>query len=380
MSKNIEIILDESKRQVLAKDGDRVVGTITIPSIQFDWGNNTIIPMAGIGGVKTEEAYQKQGIAHRMMKKAIAVSKEWGYCVGAVSTLHFLPARHLYTSNDYVYLFTINRYEKKVRDRSPIAQTKGVHFRSFKIGDENEICQLWNRCYSQKGFFGGRKISTNEWLETRSPLLDIDSQSLWVATKDNQIIGYGEYFYHWKNRVNGEVLVERGDLSSDILFGLISNLEHALAKKGVPEIMFHPSPDHHHISKFFESHNYNGTPAYVFQVALFDLQQLLDKLKSLFLKRISLSSLSQCPSILRIKMGEQHGEIALSTERPNNLLEISGSYKNIVRLLCGVIGAWELYLRSDIALIYSANTTAIENILHTLFPESPLFHPLRSRW
>lgn len=379
MINEIKFIINREEKQIQAWHNENMIGKITVPFIHFDWGHNTIIPMAGIGGVKTDSNYRRQGIANEMMKKAIDYSKENNFTVGGVSTVHRLPARRLYTKNDYIYLFTIYKYEKKIKEIETISLPEGITVRPFAAGDEKGIIDLWNRVYTDNGFFGGIKQDATEWYNMRKELLDNEPESIQVALLHNTIVGYTEYFYHWKNAVNCEIIVENNSDETGIIHGLLSNLENAMSKVGLKQLAFQPSSAHVEVINRLLGLGYNKRPAYVFQVALFNLKKTVTLLQPLFRKRLKNSRIKEWPHILRITMEDQIAEVNLSGGNRNKTIEVSGNYETIVRVLCGRKSAWEEYLRSHLTITGRIDEDT-KTVLDALLGHYPMCHQLRDRW
>ena len=58
----IRVDIDRNNHRVEAWNGEKRVGQIIVVPVGFDWGYRTIVPMGGIAGVGTDEAYRRQGI------------------------------------------------------------------------------------------------------------------------------------------------------------------------------------------------------------------------------------------------------------------------------------------------------------------------------
>lgn len=379
MINDITISLDKEKRQVQAWHNETMIGQITVPPIEFDWGYDTIIPMAGISGVKTDEAYRGYGIADRMMQKAIEYAREQDFAVGGVSTLCYLPARHLYTKHNYVYLFTIYCYKKNIENAKAVSLPEGITIRPYTPGDEKGIIDVWNAVYTDRGSFGGKKQDVNAWLNRRKELLDKDAESVWVAVSHNWIVGYAEYYYHWDGKPNCETAVLNTPEKTSIIHGLLSNLERAMNNAGFKQIAFYPSPGHEALIQAFHVAGYTKSPTFVFQVAIFDLDKLLAALQPLFLKRLKNSTIESWPHVLRITMDDQTAEVTLPGGNKNETIELTGSYESIVRILCGRKSAWEEYLRSHVS-INSPIDKDTQPILDTLSGQYSMYHPMWQRW
>jgi len=117
----------------------------------------------------------------------------------------------------------------------------------------------------------------------------------------------------------------------------------------------------------------------VFQVAILDLPDLLDRLQPLYVERLRSSHLDSWPSALRVEMGEQAAEIELPAGNAGGRIEISGPYETLVRVLCGRCSAWQEYLRGHLRI--AGNPGGDHGpVLNAILGRYPWFHPQRDRW
>lgn len=379
MTKEPQIQLDCEKRQIQAWLGEKQIGGITVVPVHFDWGRGTIVPMAGIGGVGTNDEYRGRGIASRMMRKAVEFSSEQRYPVGGVSTGYSNVARRLYTRSGYVYLFSVDRYEKPVTRLEPAPLPDGVDIRPYVPGDEKGIIELWNRSYSTNDFFGGRRADPSEWVARRTELLAADPQGVWVAVRNGTVAGWAEYYFHWGHRENCAILVDENADEADVARGLLTRLEGSLNDAGLTRFIFHAS---HHQARTTNSLVEVGcrrSEGYVFHVAIFDLSDLLNRLQPLYVERLQSSRLESWPHVLRVDMGEQAAEIELPGGNAGECVEVVGPYETLVRVLCGRSSAWEEYLRGHLRIEGDLDQNG-SRVLDAFLGQHPWFHPLRDRW
>ena len=286
MTHKMDIRIDEGQRQVQSWIADKKVGNITVPHIDFDWGRRTIIPMAGIAAVGVDEACRGKGIASRMMQGAVEYARDNNYPIGGVSTNYGNVARRLYTGHDFTFLFSIDFYTKDIGAPDPAPSPAGVEIRPYVSGDVDGIIELWNSVYSDAGFFGSRKWQREHWLEQRE---DTDSENLWIAVRENRIVGWAEHFKRWSARRSMEMVVEDCEDHKQICKALHTRVERAAYKDGITDLTADAS---YHQSRLVETLfdvGYSRANRYVFQVAIFDLSNLLARLKPLFDKELQAS-------------------------------------------------------------------------------------------
>jgi len=375
----VDIRLDREKRQIQAWLDEKQIGRITVVPVGLDWGRGTVVPMGGIAGVGTEEAYRGLGIARRMMERATAFSREQGYPVGGVSTGCSNVARRLYARSGYVYLFSIDQYEKPVSRPEPARPPDGAAVRPYAAGDEAGILELLNRSYSAQDFFGGRSRDASEWVARRTALLTADPQSVWVAVRNGTVVGWAEYYFHWGARENCALLVEESEDAADVARALLTRLERSLADAALTRLTFHASRHQTRIVDSLLKAGCRRRAGCVFQVAIFDLPDLLSRLRPLYVERLRSSQLDEWPGVLRVEMGEQAAEIELPGGAAGRRVEINGPYETIVRVLCGRDSAWQAYLRGHLQIVDRVDQDSIR-ALNAILGQYPWYHPLRDRW
>ena len=379
MATEPEIRLDYEKTQIQAHVDEEQVGQITVLPIRFDWGRGTIVPLAGIVAVGTNQDHRRRGVAGRMMRRAVEFSREQKYCVGGVSTGYRNVARRLYTRAGYVYLYDVDQFDKPASRPEPAPVPDGVEIRPFVSGDEEGIVALWKRSYWANDFFGGSDTSAESWLALRTELLSADPRSVWVAVRDGAVCGWAEYYYFWFNREHCELLVEETDDAAEVARALLTRLERAVSDAGLTRFTFHASHYQPRVAKSLTDVGCRREDGFVFHIAIFDLSDLLRRLQPLYLKRLRSSQLGSWPGLLRVGMGEQAAEIELPGGDAGKHVEIAGPYETLVRVLCGCTSAWEEYLCSRLRISGDLGEDG-SRVLDTYLGQYPWFNPQRDRW
>ena len=374
-----EIRLDYEKRQIQAHVGEEQIGQITVLPIRFDWGRGIIVPMAGIVAVGTHQDYRRRGVAGRMMRRAVEYSREEEYCVGGVSTGYRNVARRLYTRAGYVYLFDVDEYDKPVGRPEPAPVPDGVEIRPYAAGDDEGIIALWKRSYLAKDFFGGSEASTTKWITERTELLSSDPRSVWVALRDGSVSGWAEYYYFWFNREHCELLVDESDDAAGVARAVLTRLERSVSDAGLARFTFHASRYQPRVANSLLDVGCCRKDGFVFNLAIFDLSDLLRRLQPLYADRLQSSDLDSWPSILRVGMGEQAAEIELPGGDAGKRVEVSGPYETVVRVLCGCSSAWEEYLCSRLRITGDLGEDG-SRVMDVLLGQYPWFNPQRDRW
>ncbi len=379
MTAEVQIRLDPEERRVWAWLGDKQIAGVTVEPIDFDWGRGTIVPMGGVAAVGTGEEHRRQGIAGRVMRRAVEFSREQGYPVGGVSTGYGNVARRLYTRGGYVYLFSVGQYEKAVARPEPAPPPGGVEVRPYRPGDEKGIIELWNRSYPAKDFFGGRPADASTWVARRIELLTTDPHSVWVAVRDGTVVGWGEYYFHWGKRERCAFLVDEDADGPDVARALLTRLERSLADAGLTQFVFDASRHQVQTRNSLLEAGCQRADGYVFHVAVFNLSELLNRLQPLYAKRLRGSQLDSWPGILQVDMGGQTAEVELPGGDAGNRVEMAGPYETVVRVLCGRSSAWQEYLRGRLRIAGDLDPSA-NAVLDAFLGQYPWFHPRRDQW
>ena len=379
MTAQVQVRIDREKGQVQAWVDEKQVGGIEVVPVDFDWGRGTIVPMGGIADVGANRQHRQLGIGGLMMQKAVEFSREQGYPVGGVSTGYGNSARRLYSRSGYVFLFSVDWYGRPVSRPEPAPAPDGVEVRPYAPGDEKGIIELWNRSYSANDFFGGRLTDTSKWAAQRSELLSADPQSVWVALRDGTVVGWAEYYFHWGEHQACAFLVDESADSPVTSRALLTRLERSLDDAGLRQFSFDASRHETRMRNALVDVGCRRRANHVFQVAIFDLSDLLNRLGPLYLKRLRSSQLDSWPRLLRVGMGEQTAEIELPDGDVGNRVELTGSYETVVRVLCGRSSVWQEYLRGYLRI--TGDLGARPGVLLNAFlGQYRWFHPRRERW
>jgi len=379
MTAGVDIRVNREERRVQAWSGEESVGNVGVVAIDFDWGRGVVVPMAGIGAVGTAEAFRRQGIAGRMMREAVGLSRELGYPVGGVSTGRGNVARRLYTRSGYVPLFAVDDYARPVGCPEPAPAPDGVGLRPYAPGDEDGIVELWHQSYSANDFFGARAADVDKWAAQRAELLAASPQSVWVALCDGVVIGWAEYYHHWRDQEKCAFLVEEGADAAAVARALLTRLERSLADAGLEQFVFDASQHQAWMADVLRGLGCQRKDGYVFHAAVFDLADLLNRLRPLYVARLRASRLDSWPGVLRVEMGERSAEAELAGGDAGRRVEITGSYEQIVRVLCGRTSAWEAYLCGRLRITGDLGPSA-DVPLNAFLGQYPWFHPRRDRW
>lgn len=379
MTPQVQIQLDRGKRQVQAWVDEKQIGEIEVVPVDFDWGRGTIVPMGGIAAVGTNQQYRRLGIGRRMMQKVAEFSREQGYPVGGVSTGYGNSARRLYSRSGCVFLFPVDYYGRPVSRPEPAPVPDDVEVRPYARGDEEGIVELWNRSYSANDFFGACPTDTSKWTAQRSKLLNADPQSVWVALRNGTLVGWAEYYFLWDEHETCAFLVDESADSPVTSRALLTRLERSLNDAGLKHFSFDVSRHETRMRNALVDVGCRRRDGHVFQVAIFDLADLLNRLQPLYLKRLRGSRLDSWPRLLRVGMGEQTAEIELPGGDAGKQVELTGPYETVVRILCGRSSAWQEYLRGYLKITGEPGRNP-GVMLDTFLGQYPWFHPRRERW
>jgi hypothetical protein len=358
-------------------DGEPVARA-RVKNSPIDWGLGTVVPAAGIGGVRTEEGYRKRGFASQVMRKAMEEGLARGCPVGCVSTECHNTARRLYTRLGYTYLFAVELWEKDAGRPDPAPAPAGVTVRLFAAGDERDIETLWYERYSGAGYFGEICKPPAGWFPQRELQIEEDPASVWVAERDGSIVGWAEYYIKWGTHQHAMFQVKEGPDAREISLALLTRVERAASERGLRVLRFDATRHQPGVLRAVRDLGCRRIEGFVFHVALLDLPGLLGHLKPLFEKRLDTGNAGAHPAVLRVEAGGMTGEIELAGGEPGRELALSADRDTMTRVLCGRIGAWEAYRRGvlDVRGSFDERRTPC---LDTFLGGCPWFHPMRYR-
>lgn len=370
----IEITMDGDL--VRATSGDEEVGRISVPHIDFQWAEDTFVPMGGIAGVGTDERFRRRGVAGRMMQRAVAHSRETGCICGGVSTGEENTARRLYSRAGYEYVFAMYRFTREPRsdERSAVP---GVLIRGYEDGDEQAITQLRRTEYGT--CFGSRKPDPSAWIRARRETLSEDAECALVATQNGTVIAYGSYFHHWR-RIVCDLCVGECGRRVEVGRALVRALEARLAARSCEYALFSATRDELFLWELLGSEGYRSERWRVFKVNILDLEALLGELAPVLCARVRTGAHSNWSGTLRIETGMRTGVVALGDEPDRADLALSMSESTLTRVLSGCRSAWEAYLRGQLSVTGPALDENVATLMQVLLPRVPCYHPIDEWW
>ncbi len=365
-------------RTVRAEDGDRSVGRIVVPDIDFRWCDGVSVKMAGIAGVQTDEAYRQQGIAGRMMQEALSMASGWGHTCSGITTTVGNVARRLYSRAGYTTLFRPGRFVKSL---GPAAAPRpsDVRIRPYEVGEESALIALFNEIY--RPYFGRRRKTPMGWRKLREGVLADSRDLIQVAMEGDRMVGWAGCFDQWVGRVT-ELHVRRADNRSVVATDLIGRVEAALRATGTGEAQVWASQEDVFTCECLVRSGYRYQPMRVFYLAIIDLPGLLKELQPALALRIDGRKIwSGC---LRVATPGHsvHLQISPSVEvRHRGPADVTLSLSNsaLCRMLSGRSSAWELYLANELSTDCPV-TPDFAELLRLLFPPIPAFHPADDLW
>jgi GNAT superfamily N-acetyltransferase len=361
--------------RIVALCAKEEAGQMGVPHIEFQWAENLIVPMAGIGGVGTHERFRKQGIARRMMTEAVAYSKAGNYACGGVSTSTGNVSRRLYARAGYEYVFQMDAFTRAPREsnRRPPA---GVNIRGYRGNDVHEILAFRQKVY--KDCFGFRKPDADRWLHAHQPALDKDPESVLLAIRDDAIIGYATYHEHWSG-LRCELCVPEMPRRTGLGVALVRGLEARLAAGKQPESKFSLCAGESFVRDLLQSEGYSSTPTRVFQVNILNLGALLGLLLPILSDRIRKSEAPDWSGTLEFRMTGSSGFARIGSSPLQARVALSADRPTITRILCGALSAWEAYLRGWLDVTPRLDDRTAK-VLRAALPGVPQCHPADEWW
>ena len=373
VEENADIVMEGNR--VVAKYRDEKIGHITVSEIDFQWCENTLVTMGGIGSVGTDERFRRCGIAGRMMKTAVAYSNLRGYVCGGVSTRIDNVARRLYSRAGYEHVFFIQSFAREPRKLRHSA-SPGTYIRCYRENDEHLITQLRLREYG--GFFGTRRPDASRWLAMRQSALKDDPESILFAIQDEEIVGYASYFKHWFGMSCDICVTECGDRLGAGR-ALLHSIESRLAARECKLAVLSVTEDETFIREFLRTEGYRLDRERVFKVNILNLDGLLRNLAEALADRIRSSDMPDWTGTLRIEAESSYGVVGIGANPECYQLVLSASRQILTQVLCGRISGWEAYLRGHLN-VTSRFDEDVPILLRALLPKVPCCHPIDEWW
>lgn len=360
---------------MIARHGDEEVGGITVPEIDFQWCEDTFVRMGGIGAVGTDEAFRGQGIAGRMMQRAVAYSHERGYACGGVSTGTGNIARRLYSRAGYEYVFSMQYFQREPRSvRSDLPD--GTEIRPYREGDEQKVLAIRRGEYA--GFFGSKRPDASRWIGYRRGMLESDPESVLLAVQDGEEVGYVSYFRHWFD-LACDICVSACRDRLAVGQGLLRAVEARLAAVDCELAVFSVTEDESFLRTLFTREGYRTGYSRVFKVNVLDLNALLRGLAPGFEQRLRTSGLPEWTGTLTIETPDGRGSLAIGDAPDRYCLALSTSEPTLTLVLCGRMSGWEAYLRGLLAAT-SGMDDRVPALLQVLLPTVRCCHPMDEWW
>ena len=364
----------EGSRAVARCHGEEV-GRIHVPRVELQWCEETFVTMGGIAGVGTDAKFRRRGVAGRMMAQAVQHFRENAWVCGGVSTSALNVARRLYSRAGFEYVFSMMGYVREPREDAPAPATE-VEIRGYEDGDVATILELHRKEYGR--FFGQRKPDAAKWLTYRQQTIDDDRESVLLAIRDGEPVGYASYFKHWF-RIACEFCVPECPDRTEVARALLRVLETRLAAKECEVAPFSTTEDETFLRGLLESEGYRPDDGRVFKVNILSLEGLLRQLQVSFERRISASSVPEWAGTLEARTEDDCGRAEIGEEPGSGCLAISASRPVLTQVLCGAMSGWEAYLKGLLDVSTRADGDA-EEVLKALLPRVPYCHPMDEWW
>ncbi|MFT5367609.1 MAG: putative acetyltransferase [Candidatus Latescibacterota bacterium] len=362
---------------VRAFDSDMPIGKVSVQDIDFHWANGTYIPMAGIGGVGTDEAYRGLGIAGKMMAAAETFAVENGYACSGLTTNLGNNARRLYARAGYTLIFRPGRY---IKTRHPIqsADVSDIILRPYCEGDEHTFLRHFESQHLT--YFGYRARTSKSWRELRAQYLTEEPNAFQVAEADGHVLGWTGLFRKWVG-VCSEIWTVPDRGRAAIAQTLLNHLEKHHLTHDRPNCHIWASPQDPFMQSFLTGNGYTFQESRVFMLHIIDLPKLLHQLSALFQNRLAKSSWT---GALKFTTPDHHAvlhiddPITVSTDNTADI-EIQTDTSTLCRLLAGALHPRDAYLENLLS-VAPHYTEQIDTLLADLFPPLRHIHPADDLW
>lgn len=374
----MDIVYKVEDAVVRAFEGGAQVGKISVPDIDFHWGEGVFVRMAGIAGVGTDEALRGRGIASRMMEEAGRFAVAQGYACSGISTNIGNVARRLYARAGYTTVCRPGEFVKKPLAHRSFEQPAGVTIRPYRRGDEEKLLPLLEDLYAP--FFGWRRKALARWEGLRREVREKDPAFLFVAEDGAGIQGWAGYLRQWIGLVS-EFHVRPSEKRGAIARSLLIHLENHLLAQGIDARIWAPPMDTFSAG-LLTAEGYAFRESRVFMVSILDLPRLLDALTPLFDRR--LKGDPPWRGVIRVQTPLQEGFLRVDEgvrveEKGTPDAEVLAPQEVLVRVLAGVLTPWEAYLEGLLS-VRPGMTPEMRALLTALFPETPWYHPADDLW
>ena len=370
----MEVECKVSGRRVSALSAGEVVGQIVVPDISFHWGRGAFIPLAGIGGVGTDERFRRAGIGSRMMKEAVRLARECGYGGSAVSTSTSNIARRLYSKGGYVHLFSMHQFSRQPQAEGDVPSCPGVSIRPYEGKDLSEVLALIRE--TETPFFGSREKTPERWVATRARSNERVPALAFVALRDGGIVGFADRFFHW-DALTGEVFVRPGPEQFQVGEVLLAALEQAAGRLGEEGLCFWATDCEDFPVRLLRNRGYELTRSRVFKFNIVSLQRFLVQLGEVFRRRAAGLDASELPASIELLCDGETEKLD-----PGGLggrLVLQASREVVTNVVCGMYSAWDAYLRGVMEVRPSVEPQ-VRRVLEALLPAVPFQHPVNDWW
>ncbi len=371
----MDIIYRIENVTVCAYCDNQRIGKVGVPHIDLHWADGVYVPLAGIGGVGTEEAFRGQGIAGRMMDAAKTFAREKGYVVSGLTTNLGNNARRLYARAGYTTVFRPGRFEKRLHP-VVLPHVDGITIRPYSEGDEQTFIRLFEQQY--RSAIGYRAKTPESWRTTRLPYLTEEPGAFLVAEADGKVLGWTGIFRKWVGLCTEIWTVpDRGPVAQ----GLLSFMEKHHVSVGRTDCHIWASPQDHFMADIFVQNGYTFGEKRVFMLHVIDLPGLLRALLPSFNKRLCDSTWT---GAVQFVTPEQQAVLQVGSNldvAPDGaatvILQTDSS--TLCRLLVGVMDPYEAYIENLLS-VRPGYTSDIHTLLTKLFPPLMPFHPADDLW
>ncbi len=273
--------------------------------------------------------------------------------------------------------------------------TRNVLIRSFREGDEQVLCRLFNNYLSD--FFGPIRLSPRAWRDQfkrqswTGPSLTDDSDCCRIAESSNRVLGYAITDYEPMNLEGGAVLQElcttREEGAEDVVHALIADAENRARERGKLYLAVCLSPEDGGTATVPQARGYESQAdeGGVFMGVVTNLAGLLSEMRPAICSRLAADALSQWRGTVNLVSGRQSACLELLPPRVNvgpavkrADIGLAVRPEALPLLLFGREPVRELYLQ-DMISVTARDVAEALHLLDVLFPRVPLFLP-RAQW
>ncbi len=267
--------------------------------------------------------------------------------------------------------------------------------RSFREGDEEALCRLFNTYVAD--FFGPIRLTAREWRAQfkqqswTGPSLTDDAEACRIAEEDGKLLGYAITDYE-PNMLDGaavlqELCTAQGGNADEVARSLVADAERRARERGKFVLVAQLSPEDGRTSAATDARGFVSQldDGGAFMAAIIGLPGILEEMELALSSRLSGSVFSDWRGRLNISSEDQSAgldvkaaDVSIRPPFDSPDISVAAEPDALPLLLFGRETVGELYLQDCLSVDASDAGEALR-LLDVLFPRAPILLP-RAQW